>query len=309
MKTLIITGSEDITTDLLINNLETEDTFRFNTDLFFDYNVQISCDIGFYIKDLTGRVITLESCKKVYWRKPIWPEVDEEREIEDEYLKSEIKYVVQEIFNLARIERKAVLVDPFIDKRVGKLVQLKIAQKYFLTPKYEFSYPLVDTQQFDEDVIVKSFSSTQMKNNSFLYAISAKFKHLDLNSPWFIQEKILAASDVTVVYIGGKIFGYSLQRDWLSGDDWRLQLNDPRCRWEKFNLDSMTQEKIVHFMNELGLSFGRLDFLYSEKKLTFLEVNPNGQYAWLDFEGKNGMLKTILEVISPRTMLHANILI
>jgi hypothetical protein len=32
----------------------------------------------------------------------------------------------------------------------------------------------------------------------------------------------------------------------------------------------------------LGLRYGRLDFLSSQDELTFLEVNPNGQFGWLD---------------------------
>ena len=36
------------------------------------------------------------------------------------------------------------------------------------------------------------------------------------------------------------------------------------------------------FMKRLGLRFGRLDFLKTEQEVTFLEVNSNGQFAWLD---------------------------
>ena len=36
-------------------------------------------------------------------------------------------------------------------------------------------------------------------------------------------------------------------------------------------------------MNELDLNYGRLDFIEDKENLYFLEVNPNGQFGWLDF--------------------------
>ena len=35
-------------------------------------------------------------------------------------------------------------------------------------------------------------------------------------------------------------------------------------------------------MQRLGLRFGRLDFLAGDGELSFLEVNSNGQFGWLD---------------------------
>ena len=37
-------------------------------------------------------------------------------------------------------------------------------------------------------------------------------------------------------------------------------------------------------MTELGLKFGRLDFIIGGEAPQFLEVNPCGQFGWLDDE-------------------------
>ena len=54
-------------------------------------------------------------------------------------------------------------------------------------------------------------------------------------------------------------------------------------------------------MSDLGLHYGRLDLLFTGEDYYFLEVNPNGEWAWLDFYGEIGLLGTMIEEISPRT--------
>jgi len=46
-------------------------------------------------------------------------------------------------------------------------------------------------------------------------------------------------------------------------------------------------------MRETGHTFGRLDFLRDKEGLWFLELNPNGQFAWLDPVGTQGVLKAV----------------
>jgi hypothetical protein len=47
-------------------------------------------------------------------------------------------------------------------------------------------------------------------------------------------------------------------------------------------------------MTTLGLKYGRLDFLKDENnRWWFLEVNANGQFAWLDLDGSRGLLDAV----------------
>lgn len=50
-------------------------------------------------------------------------------------------------------------------------------------------------------------------------------------------------------------------------------------------------------MQETGFEFGRFDFLRKGETLYFLELNPNGQWAWLDLEYKNGIFECIANEI------------
>ena len=50
-------------------------------------------------------------------------------------------------------------------------------------------------------------------------------------------------------------------------------------------------------MAEAGLSFGRFDFIRKDGVLNFLEVNPNGQWAWLDEKDERGLVSAVAEEI------------
>jgi hypothetical protein len=58
-------------------------------------------------------------------------------------------------------------------------------------------------------------------------------------------------------------------------------------------------------MQAMRLDFGRLDFLMgSDGEMYFCEVNPNPQYAWLDYDREYGLVRAVLDEISPATPRH-----
>jgi hypothetical protein len=52
------------------------------------------------------------------------------------------------------------------------------------------------------------------------------------------------------------------------------------------------------FCDELGMQWGRLDFLQDECGLIFLEFNANGQWAWLDLNGHYGLTDAVVSYLS-----------
>lgn len=62
--------------------------------------------------------------------------------------------------------------------------------------------------------------------------------------------------------------------------DWRSDYG--ALRYEVTEVPSDQREAVRNLMRALGLRFGALDFLATEQGWTFLEVNPNGQWAWID---------------------------
>ena len=107
-----------------------------------------------------------------------------------------------------------------------------------------------------------------------------------------------ADADVTVVYVAGKCFAFRLERESFEGVDWRKHINNQKLVWCRCPLAAADEIAIKSFMREARLDFGRFDFLLDGETLHFLEVNPNGQWAWLDENGKEGVFDAVVEELT-----------
>jgi hypothetical protein len=67
--------------------------------------------------------------------------------------------------------------------------------------------------------------------------------------------------------------------------------------WYPIAISKNLADKITLYMQLLSLDFGRLDFVEKSGDIYFLEVNPNGQYAWLDPDNETGLLEHICSII------------
>ena len=57
-------------------------------------------------------------------------------------------------------------------------------------------------------------------------------------------------------------------------------------------------------LNETGYRFGRFDFIRKGGELWFLELNPNGQWAWLDEKNENGLVTLVADAIKAEDRQH-----
>jgi len=61
--------------------------------------------------------------------------------------------------------------------------------------------------------------------------------------------------------------------------DIKLSFNAKSTKWASYNLPDEIREKIVFFMDSIGLNTGSMDLLRtSDGQYCFIEVNPVGQY-------------------------------
>jgi glutathione synthase/RimK-type ligase-like ATP-grasp enzyme len=56
-------------------------------------------------------------------------------------------------------------------------------------------------------------------------------------------------------------------------------------------------DKCVEFVKKLGLVFGAIDLVKSFDKFYFLEINPNGEWAWLQKEAGLPIAETIVDYL------------
>jgi len=103
-------------------------------------------------------------------------------------------------------------------------------------------------------------------------------------SPVTFQPLIHKHSDIRVTIVGGQIFTAEIfsQTDHDASVDWRKTSN-PDLPHQHHSLPKNLEKKLLHYMKCLGLDYGAIDFvLDTEGNYFFLEINPGGQWLWLD---------------------------
>ena len=163
----------------------------------------------------------------------------------------------------------------------SKTLQMDTAKKYFSVPHYYLHWGMTPAPG---EVIVKSLTQRPFSDGSTAYAKIVDRNTLSPQWPWFTQEIAPGDRDATVLYINGHIHSYKFATVRGELTDWRVTQGTERNRWEPWAPGRDFERKIDAYMKEMNLKYGRLDFIIGGKEPQFLEVNPCGQFGWLDDE-------------------------
>lgn len=100
-------------------------------------------------------------------------------------------------------------------------------------------------------------------------------------SPVILQERIRGPRDVRLTIIGHEVFG-AVMRTPPDIADCRLVLDSS---YEVWPVPSQTESQLHDMMARLGLVFGTIDLkIAADGEPCFLEVNPQGQFAYVEIE-------------------------
>lgn len=119
-------------------------------------------------------------------------------------------------------------------------------------------------------------------------------------SPAIYQELIPKRYDVRATVVGTEIFAAAIhsQNDPAAVVDWR-HTSDPNLLHSPIELPAKVREGLLAFMSKLGLSFGAIDLVETpDNEFVFLEVNPNGQWLWIDDQLQLGITNAIVNWLS-----------
>jgi hypothetical protein len=304
--TFLFTNTHDVTADLLVSKIGTERIFRFNFNQWQDYSLVLTAS-GFEIENPAGRKVTAPEVAKFYWRKPMrWKHLTPELAVSDRvnYIEEELWYMMRELVNLLWLRDRLVLVEPFADMRCGKLVQAQAASRYFNVPPFKCVFGSPRSLERGRRSVVKSLSSTRIDKRSVFYTTAVQESDLDPSVPWMIQDLIVADADVTIAFVRDRLFSFSLaRRPFVERTlDWREVATEyVTDEWLAHPLPPEIERGVFALMGDLRLQYGRIDMLLAEGVYHFLEVNPNGEWGWLDASGAHGLLDKIIAEISPDT--------
>jgi hypothetical protein len=290
---LVLTFSQDVTFDLLQTHLHIP-FFRFNIDLWKEYEWNVT-EKGYFISDRIGRVCCEKDVRAVYLRKLIFdpPYIDiPAGGSEEAWHRAQLVELFRGIRDLAYAEGKLALVWP--SRACSKIRQMRLASRYFPVPPWDCFHGKTG---IEGSLVIKTFAALPTQSGAHVFVKRVDPTRLSRDYSWFLQQEVLNAThDVTVVFVAGAIFAYETPR--LEGQvDVRTDFMGQEDRWRPCKISEADQSGIRNMMAELDLNFGRFDFLKAENKLWFLEINPNGQWAWLDGLADNGLIQHVAKEI------------
>jgi glutathione synthase/RimK-type ligase-like ATP-grasp enzyme len=103
--------------------------------------------------------------------------------------------------------------------------------------------------------------------------------------PHLLQSEIDKRFDVRVTVVGSKHFAcriYSQDYSETEVDFRRSSATGRRLRHEIISLPDAVAKACTTLVEMLGLRFGAIDLVEDDDGFVFLEINPNGQWAWIE---------------------------
>lgn len=300
---LVITNTQDITTDLVIDKLQRLKApyYRFNTDQFGPLcriNLDYEQEKEFIYDSFIHRQINISEIRSVYYRRPVLPDITYPDLTHGErgFLNREITYLFDGLFGL--LENRFWISPVWAIRRAEvKLNQLKVAKQVgFEIPASIISNSPEHVRIFVErnarDCIIKPIKTGLIDDNEragLIYTTTFRpQRDIDiertLNFPTYFQKRINKYVDVRVTVVGKTIFAASIHsQDYAETEiDWRKASNIT-LKHERLALPQHISDKCVRLVEIFGLKFAAIDLVLDKMgKYIFLEINPNGQWAWIE---------------------------
>lgn len=297
-RVLLFTNKEDVTTDFVVQELKQRNIefYRFNTEEL-SKTVEIDLDIvknRFFLFDkLENKRYDLLGFTDIYYRRPELPKYDDKEltEGEKKYLQVEIYYTLEGVYRL--LSGKHWFNNVFaIRNAENKIYQLLLAKelgltlpatlisnnynsiKHFLEYGSHIIKPVHNARVMDEKIPRIIFTS------EITQAVKKEEAEFNIN---YLQNKIQKRCDVRVTFVGKKYFAVAIESQVLEDTlvDWRN--GEHILQHTPIELPDNIKEKCILLMERLGLNFGAIDFVQDkEGNYVFLEINPNGQWAWIE---------------------------
>ena len=298
MKVLLFTNKEDVTTDFIVRELKRQeiDFYRFNTEEL-SLSVEIILDFEreryLLIDKLDRKEYDLLEFTDIYYRRPELPLYDDEglTDGEKSFLQTEIYYTLEGIYRL--LSGKHWFNNVFaIRNAENKIYQLLLAKEVGLTiPSTLISNHYDSVEQFLEKGkhIIKPVYNARIKDEKYpqivytseiTQAIEKEEAEFNIN---YLQNKIEKRCDVRATFVEGNCFAVTIDSQELEDTcvDWRK--GEHILKHNPIELPREIRLKCIQLMKRLNLHYGAFDFVLDKQgNYYFLEINPNGQWAWIE---------------------------
>jgi glutathione synthase/RimK-type ligase-like ATP-grasp enzyme len=301
---LIVTHKKDYTADFVINKLNQQGLAyrRLNCEDLVNskFAFQIERDFEFEF----GQTPKFNSG---WFRRTKLPSLNIDSEEERHYLLAEYDALVRNVLNSVDCKW---LSEPYrIYRAENKTLQLREAKEIGLNvpatiitndkSKIKAFY-----KRYNKNIIVKPIARNRIdysKHSGFIFTnkvnsgLIASIEEFDIN-PCIFQENIDKDCEIRATVVGDQIFAavcYS-QKQNETRIDWRRS----KLTFEKIDLPKEVAQMCIALTKKLHLRFGAIDLIKTKKgEYCFLEINPNGQWAWIELQTGQNIAEAIIEIL------------
>lgn len=316
---LLITNKTDITTDFIVRQLTTKKIrfYRLNTEeigvtvsLCFDFRKK-KYSLNDSVKNIS---IDLLHVKSVYFRRPeinsVFPDTTP---AEANFLKGELMFTLEGLYKILQNAFWFNHVEA-IRKAENKIFQLMLAAEIgfvlpesMITNQPESAFVFYETG--NRNCIIKPIRSGLVEAETeegviFTSSVQLHSNNIEriVNCPVYLQHQIEKQFDIRITVVGNTVYAASIhsQGNEESIVDWRKSISP--LDHSRIDLPDHIVSKCLALTKKLNLNFGAIDMILNkEGEYIFLEINPNGQWAWIENRLQYPISEAITNILIEKT--------
>jgi glutathione synthase/RimK-type ligase-like ATP-grasp enzyme len=325
---LLITSADDVHSDCVIAELERRGAqfCRFHPEtILCDNALQFRCcpdSERWELESSMGRTVCLSEITSIYFRKPKPPRLNPQTKLSAQaFCEWESKYFIDSFLNFLHSLAGVTWVndDRLIRFAEDKPAQLRIARQLgFRVPETLITSDPLLASEFCKrmessscGIITKAFISRGLPLKTVSYTYSLRTAGLDWDNvrvaPTMLQEYIPKLYDIRVTCINETIF--AIRIDSQVGSEALVDFRAADLRQlahSVVNLPSDIQERVRQLVATFGLIHAEIDMcLATNGDYVFFEMNPNGQWLWLELQTGAPIAATFADVLISNGSLAA----
>lgn len=296
MPILLVSNTRDLTTDLVVHELASSGHpfIRLNCDALREARLSFSFGGGALALAFAhkGAVVDASTIRAAYLRRPLLDGVIDVSGSDAAYQLGEWRALLEGLYSA--LEGRWLNEPTAMDRAEDKLRQLRLASAIGLqVPRTLVSNDRAQIAGFvgQAPAVAKPLRNGRLGRRgdeavvftTRLDSISEADDAAIEAAPFIVQEEVPKFADVRVTVVGNDIFAVKIasqvdedaQVDWRRGDLVSLA-------HEAFELPQPAAGQCVELVKALGLRFGAIDLVLDQQdRYWFLEINPNGQWGWI----------------------------
>ena len=135
-------------------------------------------------------------------------------------------------------------------------------------------------------------------SDTVIYTSRVSREHLgssssQLGAPTLFQREVTGGVDVRVTIVDDDVIAVRLSKD---GGEVDIRRNNMvGVRYSGQGVPNQVKEALHSLVRSYGLRFAAIDMMLYQDEWLFLEINPNGQWAWLDLIGRAEIYRSFLK--------------